>query len=286
MKSMTGYGEGSADGRLGRIAVQLRSTNHRHLDIQLKLPREYLSIEEEIRERIRERIARGRLELYVARVPSGAQRVVQLDEHLLAQLVREWRRAKRKFGLEGEVDLELLAMRPELLEIREVQPRLEEERRLVLHAFRAALKELEASRRREGRHLQGDMLAHLRSLRRVRAILAREAARSRRAVVGAPGQPGEVAHAASESRAVEAANEAFKGDIHEEVVRFSSHIAELSRVLRQKGPVGKRIDFLLQEILRELNTIGSKAPQLPVIRAVLEGKERVEKLREQAQNVE
>jgi uncharacterized protein YicC (UPF0701 family) len=285
MKSMTGYGEGAADGKLGRVAVQLRSTNHRHLDIQLKLPREYLTIEEEIRERIRERIARGRLELYISRLPSGAQRIVRLDEHLLAQLVREWRRAKRKFGLEGEVDLELLAMRPELLEIRDVQPRLAEERRLVLRAFRSALKGLEESRRREGRLLQKDMLGHLRSLRRVGRVLAREAARSGRSPAGAGGRSGEVAPG-GEPRAAEATNGGLKGDIHEEVVRFSSHVGELSRVLRQRGPVGKRIDFLLQEILRELNTIGSKAPQLPVIRAVLEGKERVEKLREQAQNIE
>ncbi|MFQ5902610.1 MAG: YicC/YloC family endoribonuclease, partial [Candidatus Binatia bacterium] len=110
MKSMTGYGEAAAQGKWTKITVQLRTLNHRHLDIQLRVPREYLSIEEEIRKRIRQRISRGRVDLFITRFPlKGRGRKLELDESLLSQYLQSLRRAKRKFGLRGDVDLSIFS---------------------------------------------------------------------------------------------------------------------------------------------------------------------------------
>jgi uncharacterized protein (TIGR00255 family) len=122
------------------------------------MPREYWSLEEEIRKNIRERIPRGRVELFVSRTPiQGPVRNVELDEKLMGQFLLAWRHAKRRFGLKGDVDLDLLANRPELLQIRELATKEKDERGIVLRTLRTALSTLERSRRREGRDLQVDM---------------------------------------------------------------------------------------------------------------------------------
>lgn len=287
MRSMTGYGEAEGRGRSAKIAVQLRTLNHRHLDIQLRIPRESLSIEEEIRRIVREKISRGRVELSITRSPSrGEGRRLELDEDLLSQYLEALRQAKKKFGLKGDVDLSLCSSRPELFRLKEQEVSGEDERGLILKTLNVALKNLELSRRREGRQLRSDVQSQLHHLRKLAAGLKKEAetigARLKQSLL--PGDQGDLPGA--EREAIEAGGQAFKGDIHEEVVRLKSHVEELGRVFGEQGPMGKKIDFLLQELQRELNTISSKAPQLSVVQLVLAGKERVEKIREQAQNVE
>lgn len=287
MKSMTGYGEASAQGRLAKIAVQLRTLNHRHLDIQLRVPREYLSIEEEIRKTIRERISRGRVDLFINRSPlEGKGRKVELDEELLSQFLKSLRRAKRKFGLKGEADLSLFSSLPQLLQIKEAEVKEEDERGLVLRTLRLAIKNLERSRGREGSQLRSDIQSQIRHLRRITAGLRKEAVSiGLRLEKSLPLRERENSLEAKKETS-EVANVTFKGDIHEEVVRLKSHLAELGRLIHEREPIGKRMDFLVQEIQRELNTIGSKVPQLSVVRFVLAGKEKAEKVREQAQNIE
>lgn len=287
MKSMTGYGEASSQGKRAKIAVQLRTLNHRHLDIQLRVPREYLSIEEEIRKAVRERLSRGRVDLFVTRSPlKGQGRKLELDEELLGQYLTSLRRAKKKFGLKGEVDISICSSMPELFQLREAEARAEDERGLLLRTLESALKALERSREREGRHLKSDIRAQIRYLRRVSGGLARQGERISLRFKDAlsPGEAGGAADGAREGSDLAGVN--FKGDIHEEVVRLQSHVEQLGRLTNERGPVGKKVDFLLQEIQRELNTISSKAPQLTVVEMVLAGKERVEKIREQAQNLE
>jgi uncharacterized protein YicC (UPF0701 family) len=265
MKSMTGYGEAEAQGRWAKIAVQLRTLNHRHLDIQLRVPREYLSIEEEIRKILRQSISRGRVELFINRSPLRDKgRTLELDEGLLEQYLKSLRRAEKKFGLKGEANLSLLSSLPGLFQIREEQGREEDEKRLVLQALRSALKRLERAREREGRQLQLDVEFQVRHLQGICTGLESE-----------------------ESKLPPPREDSLsQGDIHEEVVRFKTHVGELARLIRAREPIGKKIDFLLQEILRELNTVGSKVPNLSAVHLVLAGKEKVEKIREQAQNVE
>ncbi len=287
MKSMTGYGEAAAQGRQAKIAVQFRTLNHRHLDIQLRVPREYLSIEEDIRKSIRQRISRGRVDLFITRSPlKGQGRKLELDEALLRQYLSSLGRAKRKFALKGEVDISLCANLPELFQLREGEVREEDERNLVLKTVDLALRNLERSRAREGRQLQLDLQTQVRHLRKISVGLAREGGKiGFRLRDSFPVREG--GNSLERQReAMEAGGANFKGDIHEEVVRLKTHVEELARLIKEPEAVGKRVDFLLQEIQRELNTISSKAPQLVVVQSVLAGKEKVEKIREQVQNVE
>ena len=284
MKSMTGYGEAALQDKKITLVAQLRSLNHRSLDIQLRLPREYLYLEEEIRQRIREKVNRGRIELFLTRsFVRGRGRTLELDEHLVRQFLAAVRRAQKKFSLKGEVDVSLLTSRPELFHVRDVEIEGRAEKPAVMRVIDAALKNLDHSRRREGRNLQHDIQSQVKELRVLRDRLTVQTraieSRLRQAVLAArDGDPGSERNAAGDGN--------FKGDIHEEWVRLKSHIGELARMVAGTAPAGKRIDFLLQELQREFNTIGAKAPQLAVSRLVLEGKERVEKIREQAQNVE
>jgi len=287
MRSMTGYGEASQQVRGTKISIQMRSLNHRHLDLQLRVPKEYLAFEEEIRKQLRERIARGRVDLFVNRITAkGSERTLELDEVLLRQYLGSLKAAKKKFSLAGDLDVALLSNGPDLFRVREIEIDAKAEKTAVFQALKSALRKLDQSRQREGRQLAADMQSQVDYLKktsleieaRATEISARLAKISQlaREVSGAPGG----------DRDGEAPAPLFKGDINEEIVRLKTHVAALAGIMRETGSVGKKIDFLLQEVQRELNTISSKMPQLEIVQLVLAGKERVEKIREQSQNIE
>jgi len=288
MRSMTGYGEATAQGRQAKVVVQVRTLNHRHLDIQSRIPREYLAIEEEIRKVIRQNIARGRVEVFINRAPlKGQGRTLQLDEELLGQYVRGLNRAQRRFGFKGKLDFSLLAQLPELFQLGQADIKQEDEKRLVLGTLESALRKVQRSREREGYQLKSDIRLQLRHLRQIGAGLGREAKTlARRRLEESPSLEGEESFRENHRDLSESLSRALKGDINEEIVRLKSHVEELASLIQEREPIGKKLDFLLQEIQRELNTISSKVPYLPIVRLVLSGKEKVEKIREQAQNIE
>jgi len=288
MKSMTGYGEASHQDKHAKITVQVRSLNHRHLDLQLRVPREYLGFEEEIRKSLRKTVSRGRIELFINRTSTpGHAREVELDEELLGKYLKAIQRAKKKFHLEGEIGVSIFSSVSELLRVRDTEANLRIEKQALFTAVRSALQKLEESRIREGRHLRIDMQSQLRRLKSAASDLEKHASQF------VPSMTKSSAAAKSDEATTKAGNEAvdtssavFKGDINEEVVRLKTHVAALGMILRAPEAVGKKIDFILQEIQRELNTISAKVPVLDVVQLVLQGKERVEKIREQTQNVE
>jgi uncharacterized protein (TIGR00255 family) len=288
MKSMTGYGEASSQVRGTKVTVQVRSLNHRHLDLQLRAPREYLSFEEEIRKVIRQKISRGRLDVFISRSPTkGHDRRLELDEDLLGQYLAAMKQAKSKYKLSGDFSVSLLSSIPELFQVRDVEVNAATERQKVFKTLDAALTKLERTRQREGRQLKADMQSQIRHLERICSLLEFRAGeigmRLQKAALGAKERDGS---SLNDKETPDMANWVLKGDINEEVVRLKSHVGFLSRVIGAKEPVGKKVDFMLQEMQRELNTISSKVPQLNVVQLVLEGKERVEKIREQTQNIE
>jgi uncharacterized protein (TIGR00255 family) len=285
MKSMTGYGEASQNIRGTKVTIQIRSLNHRHLDLQLRVPREYLSFEEEIRKTLRQRISRGRVDLFINRYAARAQsRKLDVDEALVGQYIAGMTQLKKKYRLAGEIGLSLLSTIPDLFHVRELEVNGAEERRAVLKALGGALKKLERSREREGGHLKADMESQVEHLKRIAGALEKGAAeialRFQKSVTE------EENSSRADRGVVDGANLLFKGDVNEEVVRLKTHVASLGKVIREREPVGKKIDFMLQEVNRELNTISSKVPHLPIVQLVLQGKERVEKIREQTQNIE
>ncbi|MSP38868.1 MAG: YicC family protein [Deltaproteobacteria bacterium] len=280
MKSMTGYGEASQNIKGAKVTVQIRSVNHRHLDLQVRAPRELLSVEEEIRKVVREKISRGRIDLFVNRYAAkGQSRKLEMDEALVGQYIAGVSQLKKKFKLAGEIGVSLLSTIPELFQLREVEVNVAEERLAVLKALGGALKKLEQSREREGAHLRADMESQIDELRKVAVQIEARAAEN-----GIRPQKNADAH--DDRSLAENSGVMFKGDINEEIVRLKTHVVALAKVVREREPVGKRIDFMLQEVNRELNTISSKVAYMPVTQLVLKGKERVEKVREQTQNVE
>ena len=288
MKSMTGYGEGAHAAPGAKISVQVKSLNHRHLDLQLRVPREYLALEEEIRKAVRARIARGRVEIFVNRFgEDGHSRKLELDEELLGQYLQAIRHAKKKYQLSGDVGVALFSSLPDLFHVKHIEVDVAEEKRALFSALDAALKRLEQSRDREGRRLTHDMQTQIKHLKKISASLEKRAAeigiRLQKPSVQAREQE---LPPRGEKEGGETSGWVLKGDINEEVVRLKSHVTALAQLMSETEPVGKKIDFILQEVQRELNTISSKVPQLSVVQLVLEGKERVEKIREQTQNIE
>ena len=282
MKSMTGYGEGSQNVRGIKITVQIRSLNHRHLDMQLRLPREYLSFEEEIRKAIREKISRGRIDLFVNRYGAKVQaRKLEMDEGLVGQYIAGLKQLKKRYHLGGEVGVSMLTHIGDLFHVREVEADHGGERDALLKAVSGALKKLERSREREGTQLKADMDGQIEHIRQITLALEERAAEN-----GVRLQPPSAEGQTVTRDGVELTATVLKGDINEEIVRLKTHVVALARVTREREPVGKKIDFMLQEVNRELNTISAKVPNLPVIQLVLQGKERVEKVREQTQNIE
>lgn len=282
MKSMTGYGEGSQNVRGTKITVQIRSLNHRHLDMQLRVPREYLSFEEEIRKAIREKISRGRIDLFVNRYGAKVQaRKLEMDEGLVGQYIAGLKQLKKRYHLGGEVGVSMLTHIGDLFHVREVEADHGGEREALLKAVSGALKKLERSREREGAQLKADMDGQIEHIRQIALALEERAAEN-----GVRLQPPSAEGQTAARDGVEITATVLKGDINEEIVRLKTHVVALARVTREREPVGKKIDFMLQEVNRELNTISAKVPNLPVIQLVLQGKERVEKVREQTQNIE
>jgi len=278
MRSMTGFGQAILQDRRVKISVLIRSVNHRHADVHLRVPKLHLSLEDELREQTRTEIHRGRVDVYVDRTPvKGRGYRLEVDDSLMEQYYQALQRIKKQFQLQGEIDLRLVPRLPDLFQFKEPDHVEGSEKRLVLRALGVALRSLIRSREREGRNLKRDMLAEATRLRGATRRLSRCAGSIDKRLQ----EQGVAANPAGE-----AGSGTFKGSINEEVVRLGSHVEMLSGLLRDHGPVGKKIDFLLQEVQRELTTIGAKAPQLEVVRLVLGGKESVEKVREQVQNVE
>ena len=292
MRSMTGFGTATADSSTARVTVEVRGVNQRFLDVRVLGAREYAPWEAELRERVRARVERGRVDVSVSRSPHPGRRryVVHARDDLARAYLAAARRLRRSLALAGGLNLADVLALPELLEVREQAPDVARELPALRRALAGALAGFERARRREGRALQADMRRRVgaieggvRRVRRERPALERQlVARVRERVARHLGGA-----ALDMSRlAQEVAQEVVRGDVTEELVRLGSHLGALRAALGERGAVGKRIEFLLQEVQRELNTTGAKLAAVELASPVLRAKEEVEKLREQVQNVE
>ncbi|MBI3300845.1 MAG: YicC family protein [Deltaproteobacteria bacterium] len=291
MRSMTGYGSGTAAFPGGRVSVELRAVNHRFLEIKMPLPREFLAWEHEFRELIEAQVKRGRLEMMLTctgRPPRAY--AVRLNVELARAYREAVTRLQRDLRVKGELDLPFLAAHPELFQVTEKPQAVDAEVQAAKEALHHALAALERQRTREGKFLQRELRARVAALDKVRRAvkdrsgIVQEAVRKRLTErVTSLLQGIEI----DQSRLLqEVATLVQKSDITEELVRLHSHIEALAGLLRAHEPVGKRIDFLLQEVQREVNTIGAKADDVTIRHLVVQAKEEVEKLREQVQNIE
>lgn len=293
MRSMTGYGHAGGEGDRYRLRVTLRSVNHRFLDVVLRLDERLRGSEAALRELLGTRLSRGRVEVRVDAEPvaAGAGARLEVDRALLAQLSR---------ALEGLLEEELierglsagdLVRHPQLLRISEPESAWEpEDEELLLRVTGQALAELVQARETEGAKLAEVLGERLEALSRTTAELSELAASDRvETLASLRGRIEAVLadQAVDEARlAQEAALLADRSDVREELDRLRAHVEHFRELVASQEAMGKRLDFLSQEILRELNTVGAKCRSAAMTRAVLDGKVLCEQLREQVQNVE
>lgn len=288
--SMTGFGRASGNTSFGRVSVEIKSVNHRFLDILARLPAGWSSLEAFLREEIGRTIRRGRVEVSINRSEGvRARPLATLDLAAAKRHLGELRKTARALRLPGTVTLSDLLRCPDLFVVpaEDISPEAvwTEVKPIVTKALSSHAK----TRKREGESLAADVSARLQELGglaeriRERAPLVSKAAQGRieKRVADLARQPVDPARLAQEVAIL-----AERSDITEEVTRLASHLKQASEIGRRSEGVGKAFDFLLQEMNREINTIGSKAGDIEITRSVLTAKQEVEKIREQIQNIE
>lgn len=290
IQSMTGFG--AAEGEVGgvSVAIEIRAVNHRFFTPSLKLPARFQRWEGEVREALRRRVARGHVTLS-ARVAARDALPVSVDEERAAAYVAQLRELGARLGIDGALDLATLLRLPDVIAV----PRDDEESGSA--AELVVIVERATDALAESRRIEGERLAeYLRErLEVIEAAVARIAERApqrlleQRARLQANVRELADGVAVDEQRlALEIAILADRLDVHEELARFRAHLAAFREALDSDGdrdPVGKRLGFLLQELLREANTTGSKASDVAIVQDVLLVKEELERLREQVENL-
>jgi uncharacterized protein (TIGR00255 family) len=293
IRSMTGYGRAELAGARLSLSVECKSLNHRHLDVVVKLPRALSALELDARRVVQGAVQRGRVEVAVTVAPADEAPATGLSVDM-AQ-ARAYVAVARKVGddlkLGGELQLQWVLEQPGVLSRQEQVPLSPEDGWPLLHdTLTKALAELLARREAEGAALGKELRVLLAALGehvgvmvgRGPAALDRKQQRLRERVQSLLG-----AQPLDEGRlATEVAMWAEKSDITEELARLHAHMAEFTRLLDEGGPVGRTLDFLIQEMNREVNTVGSKADDLELSQAAIAAKSTLEKLREQVQNIE
>ena len=290
MKSMTGYGMARRGGEGREVSVEVRSVNHRYLDIGLRMPRSLGFAEDLLRKGIGQWAARGHFDVFVNyRNTRADARTVTLNEGLAQAYCRAFDGLRSGVSLRDDLTLATLARMPDVLQVAETEEDQEAVCALISQALEDALAALNAMRLREGEQLKLDCRQRLETLERqlrtveeraplvVREYQQRLHARIEE-LMGAAPDPVRIAQ--------EVAQYADRCAVDEETVRLNSHIAQFRAALEAGDPVGRRLDFLVQEMNREVNTIGSKAADLTITNCVLAMKNEIEKIREQVQNIE
>jgi len=290
LKSMTGYGKAEADSSAGRITVEIKSVNHRYCEMFVKLPRVLSLMESDVKKKVVERLKRGKIEVYIQLEPGEHALVPAVNIGLARGYCEAFRFLKEELELADEVSLALILSQKDVLAAPDSRTDSDEFRRALFETVGAAAERLENMRQEEGKALRDDLLGRRARLAelldsvatRVPVVVSDYVVKLRERIA----QLLEGAVPEESRLAQEVAIMADRGDVTEELVRFRSHLAQLDSFLVEAEPVGRKLDFLLQEMNREVNTIGSKANDARIAMLVVELKAELEKIREQVQNIE
>ena len=291
IRSMTGYGRSEGRHQNHTVVVEIRSVNHRYCEVMLKLPKLLFSTEPELKKLIQDRFSRGRIDCSISLNGEGRSvKKLTINRELAEQYCSMMETLKRDLGLEGRVDLSLLAAIPDLIEVKEPLVPVEEIVRTAKTLLRKAMDSLEEMRRWEGKQLYHDLTGRIKLLRK---SLKKVASRAPRVVQAYQHRLLERVKELSKGIRVdrdrvhqEVALYAEKCDVTEEITRLQSHAMQFDQVISRGEEAGRRLDFLIQEMNREVNTIGSKGNDVVIAREVVRMKAELEKLREQVQNIE
>ncbi|OGP86809.1 MAG: YicC family protein [Deltaproteobacteria bacterium RBG_16_48_10] len=291
LKSMTGFGRGEGEMTLGKMVVEIRSINHRYCDISLKLPKRFSPLEARIKEMIRAEVSRGRIDVTLKLDAKGEGKLqFDVDLSLAEQYYKALQLLKETFQIQGEITLEHLAEAKDLItakeEVEDVEPYWQE----MVPILKQSIKDMDRMKRAEGISLGKDLRQRLDLISRflseiqtrfpltLIAYQERFKERLRMLLQGSELDPSRFQQ--------EIAFWVERTDITEEMVRAESHLTQFRALLESDESTGRKMDFLLQEIHREANTIGSKVNDAEISQRVVEIKGELEKIREQVQNIE
>ncbi|MCI8283924.1 MAG: YicC family protein [Firmicutes bacterium] len=293
IKSMTGFGRGEYSDEKRSVIAEIKSVNHRYCDISVRMPRRYSFAEEKIKNTVKQTVSRGKVEVSIIVDNIGADEInINLNKELAKQYMENLVSLRDTFGMNDEITLEYIASLPDVLK---VIPEIENEDEMsgiLCRTVKAAAEKHDEMRKTEGEKLAEDILMRsglienmvkeieVRSPEVVKAYTEKLKERIADLIGGST--------VATEERILlEAAVFADKANVTEETVRLASHISQLRNIVKESAqPDGKKLDFLVQEMNREANTIGSKANDIEITNRVLDIKSEIEKIREQVQNLE
>ncbi|MBP2077588.1 YicC/YloC family endoribonuclease [Oceanobacillus polygoni] len=289
--SMTGYGRKVLHIENTMVTIEIRSVNHRFLDIAIKLPRTFLFLEDKLKKIVQSQFTRGRIDVYISIAGDGlSTRTLQADWELIDQYVNHLNEAKQKYHLNGEIPLTFLSSMQDFFHIKEIDGSLEKVHQLILDGTTEACEEVFVMRQEEGMYLTNDLVERLRAihetvlqLRDKRDIVRKEyqeriMERVRTYLDEAFSKDGKIYQ--------EIVLLAEKGDITEEITRLLGHIEHFEKTMNSKEPSGRKLDFIIQEMHREANTIGAKSTDVTISEWTVSLKSMIEKMKEQVQNIE
>ncbi|MBO8136571.1 MAG: YicC family protein [Desulfotomaculum sp.] len=291
LKSMTGYGRGEASACGRKFTVELKSVNHRFSEVVVRLPRTMMSLEDRIRRKIQRSAARGRVDVYISVEETGERsQQVKVDKTLALAYHKAMKELKSILPIIGDIELRDLVNMPNVFILEDPEEDLEEWWPAVEEALDEALEKFVQMRTAEGLQLKEDLEKRVKKIKQYNQAIRqrapkvveeyRERLNQRLAEWKADG-------ILDENRiAGEVVIFAERSNITEETVRLDSHLNQMAECLQSDEPVGRKLDFLLQEMNREINTIGSKANDLKISNYVVSVKSEIEKIREQVQNIE
>ncbi|MFL1674147.1 YicC family protein [Paenibacillus dendritiformis] len=291
--SMTGYGQSVRSVGGYKITIEVKSVNHRYCEIMLRMPREWTSCEEPLRRLVQQSIKRGRVDVFINREREGeAKTAVAINEQTVKAYMEAGRLLRDQYGVSGEMTVNDWLRLPDVFTIQEEQPLSEEELLRELESGLAeAMDGLCQMRVMEGNHLAQDMKERLNRLESLHADISARAplvvAEYRAKLQQRIEQLLDAESSLDEYKfGMEVALFADRSNIDEELTRLQSHFNQFRQLLDSTEPIGRKLDFLIQEMNREVNTIGSKANHLEIINHVVDMKAELEKIREQAANME
>lgn len=291
IRSMTGYGRAEGNHKGRPVAVELRSVNHRYCDVVIRLPKLLASFEEIFKKKVQARFARGHIELSVSFNGSGnAPKQFKLDLESAEAYHRILKKLKTSLHLKGEIDVALMSHFREIITTSEPAEDTGPLVKFVDRMLERAMRALEKMRGEEGKALSEDMASHLEELDRMLALIKQQ---EKKAVQAYYERLQKRVSELTQGIAVDPARLAQevailvdRSDISEETSRLKTHLEQFRKMLQKDESVGRALEFLLQEMNREVNTIGSKANDVAISLQVISMKSELEKIREQVQNIE
>jgi TIGR00255 family protein len=291
IRSMTGFGRGDYQNDGKEFQVEIKTVNHRYSDIFIKMPRQIGYLEEKVREIVNKAVSRGKMDVFVTYNNFGEDsKSVMLDESLARTYINAVETLRDKFGLKDDISVSLISKYPDVLKVEQTEEDEEKIWAMLKVAVENALTSLVTMRENEGKGLKKDLLEKVAYIENaLQDIIKRspDVVKEYKSKLEARIKDMLEQQSIDENRlAMEVAIFADRSSIDEEIVRLGSHLKQVRETLDLQQPIGRKLDFLIQEMNREINTIGSKANDIGITKNVVDIKCEIEKMREQIQNVE